>query len=99
MKKLATLGLVFALLAGPMFADEGAVPKGIPQLDHVFMIMMENHAYGQIVDNPSGPFTNKNAKSPNTASNYFAVAHPSRTNYLESVGGWTSAIWHVRDPS
>ncbi len=102
MKKIATLGLVFALLAGPMFADEGAVPKGIPQLDHVFMIMMENHAYGQIVDNPNAPFTNKYAKSANTANNYFAVAHPSLTNYLEVVGGSNFGIlndhspdWHV----
>src|ERR1700730_7903997 len=86
-KKAAALGLAFALLAAPMFGDEGAVPKGIPRLDHVFVIMMENHAYGQIVDNPNAPFTNKYAKSKNTANNYFAVAHPSLTNYLEVVGG------------
>src|SRR5713101_2746791 len=98
MKKAATLGLVFALLAGPMFADEGAVPKGIPQLDHVFMIMMENHAYGQIVDNPNAPFTNKYAKSANTANNYFAVAHPSLTNYLEVVGGSNFGILNDDDP-
>ncbi len=75
MKRAATLGLAFALLAGPMFADEGAVPKGIPALDHVFAIMMENHAYGQVVDNPNAPFTNKYSKSANTANNYFAVEH------------------------
>lgn len=34
------------------FAGEGAAPSGIPALDHVFVIMMENHAYGQIVANP-----------------------------------------------
>jgi len=102
MKKAATLGLAFALLAGPMFADEGAVPKGIPHLDHVFVIMMENHAYGQIVDNPNAPFTNKYSKSANTANNYFAVAHPSLTNYLEVVGGSNFGVlndhspdWHV----
>jgi hypothetical protein len=102
MKKAATLGLVFALLAAPMLADEGAVPKGIPHLDHVFVIMMENHAYAQIVDNPNAPFTNKYAKSANTANNYFAVAHPSLTNYLEVVGGSNFGIlndhspdWHV----
>ncbi len=87
MKRVATLGLVFALVAGPMFADEGAVPKGIPHLDHVFVIMMENHAYAQIVGNPNAPFANEYAKSANSANNYFAVAHPSLTNYLEVVGG------------
>ncbi|MBZ5662539.1 MAG: alkaline phosphatase family protein [Acidobacteriia bacterium] len=86
-RKAATLGLALALMAGPMFANEGDVPKGIPHLDHVFVIMMENHAYGQIVGNPNAPFTNKYAKSANAANNYFAVAHPSLTNYLEVVGG------------
>lgn len=86
-RKAATLGLAFALLAGPMFANEGDVPKGVPHLDHVFVIMMENHAYGQIVGNPNAPFTNYYAKSANAANNYFAVAHPSLTNYLEVVGG------------
>ena len=86
-KRAATLGMIFALMAGPMFADEGAVPKGVPHLDHVFIIMMENHAYGQIVGNPNAPFANQYAKSANTSNNYFAVAHPSLTNYLEVVGG------------
>jgi hypothetical protein len=70
-----------------MFAHEGDVPKGIPHLDHVFVIMMENHAYGQIVGNPSAPFTNKYMQSANASTNYFAIGHPSLTNYLEVVGG------------
>ena len=35
-----------------------SVPNGMPHLDHVFVIMMENHGYGQIVSNPNAPFTN-----------------------------------------
>jgi phosphatidylinositol-3-phosphatase len=98
MKKAATLGLVLALVAGPMFANEGAVPKGIPRLEHVWVIMMENHAYAQIVDNPNAPFTNKLAKSANTANNYFAVSHPSLTNYLEVVGGSNFGILNDNSP-
>jgi phosphatidylinositol-3-phosphatase len=86
-KKAATVGLVMTLLVSTMFAGEGSVPKGIPHLDHVFVIMMENHGYSQIVNNPNAPFINKYAKSVNSATNYFAVAHPSLTNYLEVVGG------------
>src|SRR5262249_28170310 len=56
-------------------------------LDHVFVIMMENHGYDQIVGNPAAPFTNHYAKSANSATNYFAIGHPSSTNYLEVVGG------------
>lgn len=80
-------GLLAAALSTPAFAVEGPSPKGIPQLDHVFVIMMENHGYSQIIGNPNAPFINQYAKSANLATNYFAVAHPSLTNYLETVGG------------
>lgn len=87
--KLKSLAAVLAAssLVSPVYADEGNVPKGIPHLDHVFVIMMENHSYSQIIGNPNAPFANKFAKSGNSATNYFAVAHPSLTNYLEVVGG------------
>ncbi len=75
------------LLAGSVFAQEGSVPKGVPALDHVFVILMENHGYSQIVGNPAAPFTNQYAKTANSAANYFAIGHPSSTNYLEIVGG------------
>jgi phosphatidylinositol-3-phosphatase len=79
--------IVLCLLAGTTFAQEGAVPRGVPRLDHVFVIMMENHGYNQIVGNPAAPFANQYAKSANSATNYFAIGHPSSTNYLEVVGG------------
>jgi phospholipase C len=86
-KKVVIMCLLAAGLASAASAQEGAVPKGIPHLDHVFVIMMENHAYDQVIDNPNDPFVNKYAKSVNFATNYFAVGHPSLTNYLEIVGG------------
>ena len=38
-------------------------------------------------DVPNAAFINQYAKSANLANNYFAVAHPSLTNYLEIAGG------------
>ncbi|MCU1226249.1 MAG: Phosphoesterase family protein [Edaphobacter sp.] len=84
--KFASLGLSVSL-AGAGFAQQGPVPKGIPHLDHVFVIMMENHGYKQIVNNPNAPFINHLTDTANVATNYFAIAHPSLTNYLEVVGG------------
>ena len=49
--------------------------------------MMENHAYGQIANNPQAPFINSLIGRANLATNYYAIAHPSSTNYLEVVGG------------
>jgi phosphatidylinositol-3-phosphatase len=60
--------------------------------------MMENHGYSQVIGNPNNPFVNKLAKSANTAHNYFAIAHPSLTNYLEIVGGSNLGIHTVNSP-
>ncbi|MGC2193302.1 MAG: alkaline phosphatase family protein [Terriglobales bacterium] len=99
MKHMAAIpGLLAVALVGTMFAGEGAVPKGVPHLDHVFVIMMENHGYGQIVNNPNAPFTNRYARSANAATNYFAVAHPSLTNYLEVVGGSNFGVHSDNNP-
>jgi hypothetical protein len=97
--KSAAIGLLAAAaVAGTVIADEGPTPKGIPHLNHVFLIMMENHGYGQILDNPNAPFINNLANSANLATNYFAVGHPSLTNYLEVVGGSNFGVQSDNDP-
>src|SRR5581483_12443637 len=100
-KTIAALGLAACAFTSMTYAAEGAVPTGIPHLDHVFVIMMENHGYSQIIDNPNAPFTNSFALTANLAANYYAVAHPSLSNYLEIVGGSNFGIqsdnypdWH-----
>jgi hypothetical protein len=100
-KTIAALGLLGIALAGPVFAKEGNIPEGVRHLDHVFVIMMENHGYSQIMNNPNAPFVNELAHSANLATNYFAIGHPSLTNYLEVVGGSNfgvqsdhNADWH-----
>lgn len=88
MKKTAlAMGLLVSAVTYPALAAEGPRPRGIPHLEHVFLIMMENHGFSQILNNPNAPFINKYAKAANLGTNYFAIAHPSLTNYLEIVGG------------
>ena len=60
--------------------------------------MMENHGYGQVIGNPNAPWINAYAKYANLATNYFAVAHPSLTNYLEVVGGSNFGILSDNSP-
>jgi len=82
-----TLAATVALASGMAHAGEGNTPRGVGHLDHVWVIMMENHGYAQLIGNPYAPYINAEAKSANLATNYFAVGHPSLTNYLEAVGG------------
>lgn len=96
-KSLAAL-LAAGSLVSPALANEGAVPKGVPRLDHVFVIMMENHGYKQVIGNPNTPFANQLAHHANVATNYFAIGHPSSTNYLETVGGSNFGVRSDNNP-
>jgi len=104
MRSQLIFNLVAAATVFSASAAEGPVPAGMPHLDHVFVVMMENHGYSQVVNNPNLPFTNDLASQANVATNYFAVGHPSLTNYLEIVGGSNFGIrtdnypdWHNSD--
>jgi hypothetical protein len=99
--RVAALSLLACAIAGNLYAVEGPVPGNVPYLDHVFLIMMENHGYSQIIGNPNAPFINSYAVMANSATNYYAIAHPSLSNYLEVVGGSNFGIqsdnypdWH-----
>jgi phosphatidylinositol-3-phosphatase len=102
--KLLLVCLLAASFAGTAFAQsepQGSVPKGVPHLDHVFLIMMENHGYFQVLNNPNEPYLNSLIanKKVNLATNYFAVGHPSLTNYLEVVGGSNFGIRSDNSPN
>ena len=96
--RIVSLCLLAVATAAVSLAEEGPVPTGMPPLDRVFVIMMENHGYSQILNNPNLPYTNSLAGLANTATNYFAVAHPSLTNYLEVVGGSNFGVHSDNNP-
>jgi len=98
MKRTALLAGMIALAASAAFAQQGPVPKGVPTLNHVWVIMMENHGFVQVLNNPAAPFTTQYAAAANLGTNYFAVAHPSLTNYLEQNGGSNFGVLDDNSP-
>ncbi len=89
-KCLLALSATMALAAGQAPADERG---GVPALDHVFVLVLENHnaftSFGSpgILDNPAAPHISALAKQYNFASNYNGVWHPSLPNYLAMITG------------
>jgi hypothetical protein len=94
--------LITAAVAALAAVATGAAIAGdnkehhVPRLDHVFVIVMENHGYQQVVADGADsvlwkimPIINNGiaTKQINVADNFYAVGHPSLTNYLEIVGG------------
>ncbi len=91
----AAAAAVLAAFAAPAIAHEDG---DVPHLDHVFVVMMENHAFSQIMGNANAPFINSYAMQANLATNYFGVGHPSLTNYLEVVGGSNFGVVNDNSP-
>ncbi|MGB0877146.1 MAG: alkaline phosphatase family protein [Mycobacterium sp.] len=74
-------------------ADLPAPPPPTPlvstvgELDHVFMVYMENKGYSDIVGSPDAPFLNSLINAYGSANNFFGLTHPSLPNYYPVIGG------------
>lgn len=62
-------------------------PTTIPAADHVFLIVLENHAFNQVIGSPFMPYLNSLAAQHSLATNYFANTHPSIGNYFMLTTG------------
>lgn len=63
-----------------------------PQYDHVFLIIMENEGFKQIIGNQDAPILNALAIDYGLATNYSGVGDPSEPNYVGMLGGDTFGI-------
>ncbi len=59
----------------------------VGQLDHVFLIYLENKGAGDIVGSPNAPYINSLINTEDYDTNYFALGHPSDPNYIRPLGG------------
>jgi hypothetical protein len=78
--------------------DRDDLRDGVPALDHVFVVVLENHNLSDIIGNPHAPHLTELAEKYNVATNYHGVWHPSLPNYLAMItGDWiaTDVIRHV----
>jgi acid phosphatase len=62
-------------------------PTTIPAVDHVFLVVLENHAFNQVIGSPFMPYLNSLASQHSLATNYFANTHPSIGNYFMLTTG------------
>jgi hypothetical protein len=73
-----------------LFPPPAPPPARVPRFDHVFLIMMENTDYGQVIgDTREAPYINSLAARGTLLADYQAVYHPSDQNYLAIAGGDT----------
>lgn len=64
----------------------------VPQFSHVFLLVLENHSYGDVIGNSNMPYLNSLATQNGLATQYYADAHPSLPNYFELTAGEGTSI-------
>ena len=86
------LSLVFVVQVTPAGATSGT--QGNSKFDHIFYVMMENHATNEVIGNTAdAPFISNLANQSAVSLNYFGVTHPSLPNYLAAISGDFQGIW------
>jgi len=75
-------------------APRAAAAPGVPEMDHVIVVVMENRSFDRVVDPKSCPFTAQLAESWVYFSNSYALVHPSQPNYLAL---WAGSMLGVTD--
>ena len=68
-------------------------------IQHVFVVVMENHSYDQIWNSSASQYIKSLGNSYARATNYFALIHPSLPNYLQLFGGSNYGITTDCSPS
>jgi phosphatidylinositol-3-phosphatase len=85
--------------AAPRGGSCGTAARPPAVYDHVVWIVMENHAYSQIVGSSSAPYLNRLARSCGLATGFFAETHPSLPNYIAMTSGSPQGIGDDSAPS
>ncbi|MCO5972583.1 alkaline phosphatase family protein [Actinoallomurus soli] len=95
-RTLAALASALGLAAAAgVWAGTGGTANAagsVPTPDHTVVVMMENHAYSQVIGSSSAPYINslKSGGAVLTAS--YAITHPSQPNYFAIFSGSTQGI-------
>jgi hypothetical protein len=85
-----SLGLLGPVPGTPTSPPETVGP--VPDFSHVYLLVLENKSYDQIVGSEDAPYLNELAARYGLAERYAAVASPSQPNYIALVSGSTHGI-------
>src|SRR5215469_2569870 len=102
MSKLSlTGGMLPLLLVFASLADSGyrtPVANGVPRLDHVVIVIEENHSYSEIIGSSAAPYINSLAAQGALFTQSYAITHPSQPNYLDIFSGSNQGVTHDSCP-
>ncbi len=73
----------------------------IPQPDKLVILVLENHAYSQIVGSSAAPYINNLINDSKTAlfTQSYALSHPSQPNYIQLFSGSNQGVTNNNIPA
>lgn len=74
------------------------VEAKLPKIDHIVIVIEENHSRQQIKGNPSAPYMNSLMEQGANLTNYHAIEHPSQPNYLDFFSGANQGVTNDQMP-
>jgi hypothetical protein len=90
MRRFVVTLLVTAAAVGGFHA--AAADNGVPQLDHVVVLVLENKDEQEVIGSRSAPTFNALARRYVRFTHYRGISHPSLPNYLALVSGDTQGV-------
>ena len=86
---IGAMALVGTTVGAHAFAagQAPAAAAAQPRLDHIFVIMLENHSQSSVIGDKNAPFMNMLATKYAMADHYYGVTHPSMPNYVAAIAG------------
>jgi phosphatidylinositol-3-phosphatase len=76
---------------------QAQTPRRIAPLNHIFVIMLENHSQSSVIGDPNAPYLTALAHTYTMADHYYGVTHPSMPNYIAAIAGDTFGIQDDED--
>jgi phosphatidylinositol-3-phosphatase len=78
--------------SAPAASSVAAAAGTVPRPAHIVVVVLENHAYSQVIGSPEAPFLNHLARTGALFTRSFAITHPSEPNYLALFSGSTQGV-------
>ncbi|MEU8969479.1 alkaline phosphatase family protein [Streptomyces monashensis] len=86
----------FAAAAVGLWAGLGGASahaaSAVPSPDHVIVVVLENHAYSQVIGSSSAPYINSLVSGGANLTQSYAETHPSQPNYYAMFSGDTQGV-------
>jgi hypothetical protein len=76
-----------------------SLTRTLPKVDHIVIVVEENHSLREIAGNKSAPYMNQLMKQGANLINHYAIEHPSQPNYLDLFSGSNQGVKDDKTPS